>query len=161
MTLSPTLDQILVRVLHNPQEEQQTASGLFVPNTAAVSYQRGEVLAVGPGPRGGEAVCACGGRWSEHAGEERNCPAPYEDDNFHACGATVHGYGGMDPRIKPGAVVRWREKTGVSFRGEKVGAASILRTPAPGREAHGTNSDPAGELKIVREESLLAIEGPG
>lgn len=124
VTLSPTLDQILVRVLPADGGERTTSSGLVLPDTAAVSYQRGEVLAVGPGPR------------------------------------TPTGYGGMDPRIRPGAIVRWREKTGVAFRTERPGNAGPLRSPAPGREAHGTDGDAAGELKIVREESLLAVEVP-
>ncbi len=48
MNLQPLDDRIVVR----PNEsEQQTASGLVIPDTAKEKPQQGEVLAVGPGRR--------------------------------------------------------------------------------------------------------------
>jgi chaperonin GroES len=48
MNLQPLEDRIVVR----PSEgEQQTASGLVIPDTAKEKPQQGEVLAVGPGRR--------------------------------------------------------------------------------------------------------------
>ena len=48
MNLKPLEDRIVVR----PNEsEQQTASGLVIPDTAKEKPQQGEVLAVGPGRR--------------------------------------------------------------------------------------------------------------
>ncbi|MEZ5232513.1 MAG: co-chaperone GroES [Acidimicrobiia bacterium] len=47
-TLRPLEDRLVVRPL---EAEQQTASGLVIPDTAKEKPQRGEVLAVGPGKR--------------------------------------------------------------------------------------------------------------
>ena len=47
-TLKPLEDRILVR----PEEgEEQTASGIYIPDTAKEKPQEGTVLAVGPGRR--------------------------------------------------------------------------------------------------------------
>ena len=54
MNLKPLDDRIVVK----PNEaEQQTASGLVIPDTAKEKPQQGEVLAVGPG------------RWSDDDGQ--------------------------------------------------------------------------------------------
>jgi chaperonin GroES len=48
MNLQPLGDRIIVSVL---DEESTTASGIVLPDTAQEKPQRGNVLAVGPGPR--------------------------------------------------------------------------------------------------------------
>ena len=48
MNLQPLGDRLIVDVL---EEEEQTASGIVLPDTAKEKPQRGRVLAVGPGPR--------------------------------------------------------------------------------------------------------------
>ena len=48
MNLKPLGDRIIVEVL---EEEQTTASGIVLPDTAKEKPQRGRVLAVGPGAR--------------------------------------------------------------------------------------------------------------
>ena len=48
MDLQPLGDRLIVNVL---EEEEQTASGIVLPDTAKEKPQRGRVLAVGPGPR--------------------------------------------------------------------------------------------------------------
>ena len=48
MDLQPLGDRIIVEVL---DEEDITASGIVLPDTAKEKPQRGKVLAVGPGPR--------------------------------------------------------------------------------------------------------------
>ena len=48
MDLQPLGDRLIVEVL---EEEEQTASGIVLPDTAREKPQRGRVLAVGPGPR--------------------------------------------------------------------------------------------------------------
>ena len=54
MNLQPLGDRLIVEVL---EEEETTASGIVLPDTAKEKPQRGRVLAVGPGER------------SEHSGE--------------------------------------------------------------------------------------------
>src|SRR3970282_1916799 len=54
MNLQPLGDRLIVEVL---EEEEMTASGIVLPDTAKEKPQRGRVLAVGPGAR------------SEHTGE--------------------------------------------------------------------------------------------
>src|SRR5438270_7751601 len=49
MNLKPLGDRLIVEVL---EEEEQTASGIVLPDTARERPQRGRVLAVGPGERG-------------------------------------------------------------------------------------------------------------
>ena len=49
MKLQPLGDRLIVEVL---DEEQETVSGIVLPDTAKEKPQRGRVLAVGPGPRG-------------------------------------------------------------------------------------------------------------
>ncbi len=46
LTLKPLGDKVIVEVIDEPQ---QTASGIFLPDTAKEKSQRGKVLAVGPG----------------------------------------------------------------------------------------------------------------
>ncbi|HEY6017308.1 MAG TPA: co-chaperone GroES [Gaiellaceae bacterium] len=46
MNLQPLGDRIIVEVL---EEEEQTVSGIVLPDTAKEKPQRGKVLAVGPG----------------------------------------------------------------------------------------------------------------
>ena len=48
MDLQPLGDRLIVEVL---DEEDVTASGIVLPDTAHEKPQRGKVLAVGPGPR--------------------------------------------------------------------------------------------------------------
>jgi chaperonin GroES len=48
MNLQPLGDRLIVEVL---EEEDTTASGIVLPDTAKEKPQRGRVLAVGPGPR--------------------------------------------------------------------------------------------------------------
>jgi chaperonin GroES len=48
MNLQPLGDRLIVEVL---DEEEQTVSGIVLPDTAKEKPQRGKVLAVGPGPR--------------------------------------------------------------------------------------------------------------
>ncbi len=48
MDLQPLGDRLIVEVL---EEEEQTISGIVLPDTAKEKPQRGRVLAVGPGPR--------------------------------------------------------------------------------------------------------------
>ncbi|HSC50806.1 MAG TPA: co-chaperone GroES [Gaiellaceae bacterium] len=49
MKLQPLGDRLIVEVL---EEEQETESGIVLPDTAKEKPQRGRVLAVGPGLRG-------------------------------------------------------------------------------------------------------------
>jgi chaperonin GroES len=46
MTLKPLGDKVIVEVIDEPQ---QTATGIFLPDTAKEKSQRGKVLAVGSG----------------------------------------------------------------------------------------------------------------
>ena len=48
MDLQPLGDRLIVVAL---EEEETTASGIVLPDTAKEKPQRGRVLAVGPGPR--------------------------------------------------------------------------------------------------------------
>ena len=48
MELQPLGDRLIVEVL---EEEEMTASGIVLPDTAKEKPQRGRVLAVGPGDR--------------------------------------------------------------------------------------------------------------
>jgi chaperonin GroES len=48
LDLQPLGDRLIVEVL---EEEETTASGIVLPDTAKEKPQRGRVLAVGPGPR--------------------------------------------------------------------------------------------------------------
>ena len=48
MDLQPLGDRLIVEVL---EEEEQTSSGIVLPDTAKEKPQRGSVLAVGPGGR--------------------------------------------------------------------------------------------------------------
>jgi chaperonin GroES len=51
MNLQPLADRLIVEVL---EEEEATASGIVLPDTAREKPQRGRVLAVGPGARNEE-----------------------------------------------------------------------------------------------------------
>ena len=48
MKLKPLGDRLVVRPV---EQEEQTASGIFLPETAKEKPQQGEVIAVGPGAR--------------------------------------------------------------------------------------------------------------
>jgi len=48
MTLKPLGDRMLVKPI---EQEEKTASGIILPETAKEKPQEGEVLAVGPGAR--------------------------------------------------------------------------------------------------------------
>lgn len=49
MNLTPLGDRVIVRP--NDEDEQRTASGLVIPDTAKEKPQTGSILAVGPGDR--------------------------------------------------------------------------------------------------------------
>jgi chaperonin GroES len=49
MQFRPLHDRVLVRRL---EEEQKTAGGIIIPDTAKEKPMQGEILAVGPGARG-------------------------------------------------------------------------------------------------------------
>ena len=49
MKFRPLHDRVVVKRL---EEEQKTAGGIIIPETAAEKPQQGEVVAVGPGGRG-------------------------------------------------------------------------------------------------------------
>ena len=51
MNLQPLGDRLIVEVL---EEEEMTASGIVLPDTAKEKPQRGRILAVGPGNRNEE-----------------------------------------------------------------------------------------------------------
>ena len=48
MNLKPLGDRVIVKAV---EQEEVTASGIVLPDTAKEKPQRGKVLAVGPGPR--------------------------------------------------------------------------------------------------------------
>ena len=48
MTLKPLGDRLLVKPI---EQEEKTASGIILPETAKEKPQEGEVLAIGPGAR--------------------------------------------------------------------------------------------------------------
>ena len=50
MTFRPLHDRVLVRRI---EAEEKTAGGIIIPDTAKEKPQEGEVIAVGPGARGG------------------------------------------------------------------------------------------------------------
>lgn len=49
MSFRPLHDRVLVRRI---EEDEKTAGGIIIPDTAKEKPQRGEVVAVGPGARG-------------------------------------------------------------------------------------------------------------
>ena len=51
LKLKPLGDRLIVQAI---EEEETTASGIVLPDTAKEKPQRGKVLAVGPGPRNDE-----------------------------------------------------------------------------------------------------------
>ena len=53
MNLQPLGDRLIVEVL---DEEEETVSGIVLPDTAREKPQRGKVLAVGPGARSQETA---------------------------------------------------------------------------------------------------------
>jgi len=53
MKFRPLHDRVVVRRL---DEEQKTAGGIIIPDTAAEKPQQGEVIAVGPGARGEDSA---------------------------------------------------------------------------------------------------------
>jgi chaperonin GroES len=48
MKIRPLQDRVIVKRL---EEEQKTASGIIIPDTAKEKPQKGEIVAVGPGKR--------------------------------------------------------------------------------------------------------------
>src|SRR3954464_5560542 len=64
MDLQPLGDRLIVEVL---EDEEQTVSGIVLPDTAKEKPQRGKVLAVGPGSRNdsGELVPTDGAEGEE------------------------------------------------------------------------------------------------
>jgi hypothetical protein len=59
MNLKPLGDRLVVKP---SEQEEQTASGIFLPETAKEKPQQGSVIAVGPGVRNdsGDRVVGCG-----------------------------------------------------------------------------------------------------
>jgi chaperonin GroES len=55
MTFRPLHDRVVVRRL---EEEQKTAGGIIIPDTAKEKPMQGEVLAVGPGARSEDGTVA-------------------------------------------------------------------------------------------------------
>ncbi len=49
MKIRPLQDRVIVKRM---EEEQTTASGLIIPDTAKEKPQKGEIVAVGPGRKG-------------------------------------------------------------------------------------------------------------
>lgn len=48
MNLKPLADRLVIKPL---EQEEQTSSGIFLPETAKEKPQQGKVIAAGPGPR--------------------------------------------------------------------------------------------------------------
>ena len=59
--LKPLGDRVVIRVL---EQEEKTASGIFLPDTAKEKPSQGEVVAVGPGKVGDKII------FSKYAGTE-------------------------------------------------------------------------------------------
>jgi len=53
MKFRPLHDRVVVRRI---DEDQKTAGGIIIPDTAAEKPQTGEVIAVGPGARGDNGI---------------------------------------------------------------------------------------------------------
>ncbi|WMY12698.1 co-chaperone GroES [Paraburkholderia phenoliruptrix] len=51
MSLRPLHDRVIIKRL---DQETRTASGIVIPDSAAEKPDQGEILAVGPGRRGGD-----------------------------------------------------------------------------------------------------------
>ncbi len=51
MILKPLGDRVVVKPI---EQEEKTATGIYLPETAKEKPQQGEVIAVGPGPRNEE-----------------------------------------------------------------------------------------------------------
>ena len=51
MKLRPLQDRVIVKRL---EEEEKTAGGIIIPDTAKAKPQRGEIIAVGPGKKNDE-----------------------------------------------------------------------------------------------------------
>ena len=88
MKLQPLGDRLIVEVL---DEEQETVSGIVLPDTAKEKPQRGRVLAVGPGAR------------SEETGERIQMDLEEGDE------VVFSKYGGTEIRIDTDDVLILRE----------------------------------------------------
>ena len=88
MNLQPLGDRLIVEVL---EEEQETVSGIVLPDTAKEKPQRGRVLAVGPGAR------------SEEKGERIQMDLEEGDE------VVFSKYGGTEIRIDTDDVLILRE----------------------------------------------------
>lgn len=88
MNLQPLGDRLIVEVL---DEEQETVSGIVLPDTAKEKPQRGRVLAVGPGAR------------SEETGERIQMDLEEGDE------VVFSKYGGTEIRIDTDDVLILRE----------------------------------------------------
>jgi len=88
MNLQPLGDRLIVEVL---EEEQETVSGIVLPDTAKEKPQRGRVLAVGPGAR------------SEETGERIQMDLEEGDE------VVFSKYGGTEIRIDTDDVLILRE----------------------------------------------------
>ena len=88
MKLQPLGDRLIVEVL---DEEQETVSGIVLPDTAKEKPQRGRVLAVGPGAR------------SQGAGERVQLEVEEGDE------VVFSKYGGTEIRIGTDDVLILRE----------------------------------------------------
>jgi chaperonin GroES len=88
MNLQPLGDRLIVEVL---DEEQETVSGIVLPDTAKEKPQRGSVLAVGPGAR------------SEETGERIQMDVEEGDE------VVFSKYGGTEIRIGTDDILILRE----------------------------------------------------
>ena len=57
MKFRPLHDRVVLRRI---EDENKTAGGIIIPDTAAEKPQQGEIIAVGPGARADDGRCHCG-----------------------------------------------------------------------------------------------------
>jgi chaperonin GroES len=103
MDLQPLGDRLIVEVL---EEEEQTFSGIVLPDTAREKPQRGRILAVGPGNR------------SEHTGELIPLDVVTGDE------VVFSKYGGTEVRVGTDELLILRESDVL---------AKVVSTPAKGK----------------------------
>ena len=103
MDLQPLGDRLIVEVL---EEEEQTYSGIVLPDTAREKPQRGRILAVGPGNR------------SEHTGELIPLDVAVGDQ------VVFSKYGGTEVKVGTDELLILRESDVL---------AKVVSTPAKGK----------------------------
>ena len=67
MSIKPLADRVLVRPA---EQEEKTASGIIIPDSAKEKPLRGEVIAVGGGTKDEEMVLKAGDIYGKYAGTE-------------------------------------------------------------------------------------------